>query len=184
MRFCCGFLSAIVVTIVACLIVMWAGLINVAATHSSPILERVLAFAAARSIARHATAMANPVAAEPQVLDVGLRHYADMCLMCHGAPEVEPQAFARHLSPKPPPLTASAVQASTDGTLFWIIANGIMATGMPAFGPTHSDEELWTLVTFLRHLPQLSPGERERLLTAQSGSHQAGHTHEHAEHKH
>jgi mono/diheme cytochrome c family protein len=96
---------------------------------------------------------------------------------------VEPQAFARHLSPKPPPLTASAVQASSDGTLFWIIANGIMATGMPAFGPTHSNEELWTLVTFLRHLPHLSPEEREYLLTAQNASHQASHTHEHAEPK-
>jgi mono/diheme cytochrome c family protein len=184
MRFCFGFLSAIVVTIMTFLIVIWTGLINVAATHPSPILERVLAFAAARSIDRHATAMANPVATEPQVLAVGLRHYAEMCLMCHGAPEVEPQVFARHLSPKPPPLTAASVQASSDGTLFWIITNGIMATGMPAFGPTHSDEELWTLVTFLRHLPQLSPMEREHLLTAQSGSHQAGHTHEHAEHKH
>jgi mono/diheme cytochrome c family protein len=183
MRFCCGFLSAIVVTMVACLIVIWTGLINVAATHSPPILERVLAFAAARSIARHATAMTNPVAAEPQVLDRGLRDYAEMCLMCHGAPEVEPQAFARHLSPKPPALTDAIVQASSDGALFWIIANGIMATGMPAFGPTHSDEELWTLVTVLRQLPQLSPGERERLLAAQGG-HQAHQAHEHAEHKH
>ena len=82
------------------------------------------------------------------------------------------------------PVTAASVQASSDGTLFWVIANGIMATGMPAFGPTHSDEELWTLVTFLRHLPQLSPGERGHLLSAQSGSHQAGYTHNHAEHTH
>ena len=183
MRFCFGFLSAIIVMIVACLIVIWTGLINVAATHPSPILERVLAFAAARSIARHADAMTNPVAAQPQVLAVGLHQYAEMCLMCHGAPEVEPHAFARYLSPKPPPLTDAAVQTHSDGALFWIIANGIMATGMPAFGPTHSDEELWTLVTFLRHLPQLSPGERERLLAAQGG-HQAHHAHEHAEHKH
>ena len=118
MRFCCGFLSAIVVTIVTVLIVIWTGLINVAATHSSPILERVLAFAVARSIARHATAMTNPVAAQPQVLEVGLYQYAEMCLMCHGAPEVEPQVFALHLSPKPPPLTAASVQASSDGALF------------------------------------------------------------------
>jgi mono/diheme cytochrome c family protein len=55
-----------------------------------------------------------------------------------------------------------------------------MATGMPAFGPTHSTEEIWALVTFLRHLPQLSPEQRERLLAARGGSHQGGH----AEHKH
>ena len=77
-----------------------------------------MAFAAARSIDQRATAMANPGAAEPQVLAVGLHQYAEMCLMCHGAPEVEPQAFAQHLSPKPPPLTAASVQASSDGALF------------------------------------------------------------------
>jgi len=44
-----------------------------------------------------------------------------------------------------------------------------MATGMPAFGPTPSTEEIWALVTFLRHLPQLSPEQRERLLAARGG---------------
>jgi mono/diheme cytochrome c family protein len=27
---------------------------------------------------------------------------------------------------------------------------------MPAFGPTHSEEELWSIVAFLRRLPELT----------------------------
>jgi len=29
-------------------------------------------------------------------------------------------------------------------------------TGMPAFGPTHQDEEIWNIVGFVRRLPEIS----------------------------
>ena len=184
MQFFFGFVTAIVVTIVALGTVVWAGLFNIAATQHSATLEHVLAFAAARSIARHAAVRTNPIPAEPQVLAAGLQQYAEMCLMCHGAPGVEPHAFARNLSPKPPAMTSTAVQSSTDGELFWVISHGIMATGMPAFGPAHSEEDIWQLVTFIRHMPHLSPAEQQRLLAARQGDHHSDHVHEQAGHRH
>jgi mono/diheme cytochrome c family protein len=57
------------------------------------------------------------------------------------------------------------VQKRTDGELFWVVQNGIRMTGMPAFGPTHKDEEIWKIVAFLRHLPALTP-EEEKALSA------------------
>jgi mono/diheme cytochrome c family protein len=36
-------------------------------------------------------------------------------------------------------------------------------TGMPAFGPTHSDREIWEIVTLVRHLPDLTDEERREL---------------------
>jgi len=27
---------------------------------------------------------------------------------------------------------------------------------MPAFGPTHTDEEIWKIAAFIRHLPNLN----------------------------
>jgi mono/diheme cytochrome c family protein len=50
-----------------------------------------------------------------------------------------------------------------DGELFWTIRQGVRMTGMPAFAPTHSDEEIWKIVTFIRHLPHLTPEEKEKL---------------------
>ncbi|MGJ0531920.1 MAG: c-type cytochrome [Methylocystis sp.] len=40
--------------------------------------------------------------------------------------------------------------------LFWIIKNGVKMTAMPAFGPTHQDEQIWNIVAFVRRLPRLS----------------------------
>ena len=60
-------------------------------------------------------------------------------------------------------LTASRIQAMTDGELHWVVANGIGMTGMPAFSPTHTDGELWQIVAFVRHLPQLTEDERSAL---------------------
>jgi hypothetical protein len=46
-----GFVTAIVVATLALVTVVWAGLLNVAATQHSTILERFLTFATARSSA-------------------------------------------------------------------------------------------------------------------------------------
>lgn len=46
---------------------------------------------------------------------------------------------------------------------FWVIKHGIKATGMPAWGVTHSDDMLWDVVAFLRELPDLSPEEYHAL---------------------
>jgi hypothetical protein len=47
---------------------------------------------------------------------------------------------------------------------FWVIKHGIKATGMPAWGVTHSDDMLWDVVAFLRKLPDLSPAEYQALV--------------------
>ncbi|MER8563976.1 cytochrome c, partial [Mesorhizobium sp. M0578] len=47
-------------------------------------------------------------------------------------------------------------------------------TGMPAFGPTHNQEELWAMVAFTRRLPEMSQSEYEKITEAFEGHHQAG----------
>ena len=46
-----------------------------------------------------------------------------------------------------------------------ILQEGIQMAGMPAFGPTHTPEELWEIVAFVEHLPEMAP-ERYEALTA------------------
>ena len=36
-------------------------------------------------------------------------------------------------------------------------------TGMPAFGPTHKENEIWQIVAFLRHLPGITDEEKAQL---------------------
>jgi mono/diheme cytochrome c family protein len=64
--------------------------------------------------------------------------------------------------------------------LYWIVKHGVKMTGMPAFGPTHSDERLWTIVAFLKQLPQLSPEKYAEIKHASEKQHVDGHDDEHA----
>ena len=43
-------------------------------------------------------------------------------------------------------------------------------TAMPAWGTTHSDEEIWNMVALLQQVPRLSPAQY-RALVAQGGQH-------------
>jgi mono/diheme cytochrome c family protein len=47
--------------------------------------------------------------------------------------------------------------------LFWIAKHGIRMTGMPAFGPTHDDRQLWTVVAFVRRLRDMTPEQYKRM---------------------
>jgi mono/diheme cytochrome c family protein len=60
-------------------------------------------------------------------------------------------------------LTLPRVQARTDGQLYWLVDEGIRMSGMPAFGPTHGENELWQIVAFLRHLPEITEEEKAQL---------------------
>jgi plastocyanin len=59
--------------------------------------------------------------------------------------------------PPVPDLASPAVQRLSDGALFAVIQHGVRWTGMPAFASTHSDDEVWRLVSFVRHVPQAAP---------------------------
>jgi mono/diheme cytochrome c family protein len=86
-----------------------------------------------------------------------------MCVTCHGAPGVDASEAGEGLNPAAPDLSTGKVQKRSDGELFWLVQGGIRMTGMPAFGPTHNDEEIWKIVAFVRRLPALSPEEQQEL---------------------
>lgn len=98
----------------------------------------------------------SPVAApnladEKRVLE-GARQYAQMCEACHLAPGVADTALRQGLYPRPPELARHRMDPRVS---FWIVKHGIKMTGMPAWGVSHDDERLWSVVAFLQKLPGL-----------------------------
>jgi mono/diheme cytochrome c family protein len=77
------------------------------------------------------------------------------------------------MNPRPPVLWREP--ADEPAEQFWVIKHGIKMTGMPAWGVTHSDQEIWNMVAFLQILPSLSP-QRYRALTMEAAGH---HDHDH-----
>ncbi|HEX4439219.1 MAG TPA: cytochrome c [Thermoanaerobaculia bacterium] len=175
MRFLAGMITTLVLLLILGGVVVVSGVFDFAASKPPSALEKALApFALNRSVAKRASNQKNPVAGSPETLSRALGAYREMCVTCHGAPGVDPSEIGEGLNPPAPDLTLAKVQARSDGELFWIVSNGIRMTGMPAFGPTHKEEQIWRMVTFLRHLPELSKDE-EKALAAGSEKEEHGH---------
>ena len=79
--------------------------------------------------------------------------YDANCVQCHGSHGRGDGPLAATLPIKPVDLAEHAAH-HRPGDLFWWIAHGIPNTPMPAFSPRLDDEELWTLVQYLRALSE------------------------------
>jgi mono/diheme cytochrome c family protein len=98
---------------------------------------------------------------DPQLLRAGLVQYHQMCATCHGAPGVNISEIGQGLNPDPPEL--SDVGRDEPEETFWIVKNGIKMTGMPAFGVTHTDDEIWAIVAFTRKMGKLNPQQYQAM---------------------
>lgn len=98
-------------------------------------------------------------------------HYQEMCRYCHGVPEYAPKEFASGLYPSPPEMTDGHVQEEWKSSqIYWIIKHGIKITGMPAFGPTHSDKEIWGLAAITEQVPRMTSDQYRQSLKAVTGN--------------
>ena len=96
----------------------------------------------------------NPLAATPATIADGKEAFSHYCVACHGMDGQNTGVpFVDHMSPPVPSLASEEVQQYSDGQLKWVIDNGIRPSGMPGSKGTLSDEEIWSIVIFLRHLP-------------------------------
>jgi len=96
----------------------------------------------------------NPIQASAETIESGKQVFGYYCVVCHGRDgQNSGVPFAKNLSPPIPSLASDDVQRYTDGQLKWIIENGISPSGMPASKGILSDDDMWTIVVYLRHLP-------------------------------
>lgn len=72
----------------------------------------------------------------------------------------------------------------SEAELYWIVRNGIKMTGMPAFGPTHEDQELWAIVAFWKRMTQMEPKEYEAMAKEVRGEKEGENHHHHGAKKH
>lgn len=134
------------------------------------------------SIARASSDIQVPPLDNPQLLLEGGADYNEMCSGCHLRPGKTENDLSIGLYPKPPNLTlkpeehdhAHGEDGHNDADVmtrrqFWIIKHGIMASGMAAFGPTHSDERIWAMVAFLQKLPELTELQYQIITARKNG---------------
>lgn len=101
-------------------------------------------FAPIQKVPEKARARSNPMAGDPQAVAAGGKLYAEHCAECHGT--------AAEGGAKAPSLRAVEVHDAAPGTLFWIVSNGVIRRGMPAWSKLPAPER-WQIVSFLKSLP-------------------------------
>lgn len=163
-------------------LMLWFGIYDISATESHyAVTKWFLGVARDRAIAVRANGM-KPPSNWPEDANYlkGFRSYHEMCEGCHSAPGLNESVVRKGLNPEPPRLNEDQTRARTDADLFWIVKHGIKMSGMPAFGPTHSDEELWEIVAFVRRFQKLDQEDYKDLLMEAGFSVPSG-THVHAD---
>jgi len=96
----------------------------------------------------------NPIALSPQSIADGKEAFGHYCIACHGLDGQNTGVpFAESMDPPVPSLASDEVQMYSDGQLKWVIDNGVAPSGMPASREILSDDEQWSIVIYLRHLP-------------------------------
>ena len=105
----------------------------------------------------------NHLTATQQTIADGKDAFGHYCVACHGMDGQNTGVpFAQRMAPPVPSLASKEVQDYTDGQLKWVIDNGIWPSGMPGSKGTLSDDEVWSIIVYLRHLPPAgSVGEPE-----------------------
>lgn len=152
------------------LLFTYSGAYNISTNnHDSAVINWFLDTGMTRSVQHYAKRIKPPPLTDPVLVTAGFRHYREMCVSCHGAPGATAGEIAKGLWPDAPDL-AKTVPDWTPAQLFWITKKGVKFTAMPAWGPTHDDRKIWSIVAFLEKLPHLSPTDYEQMEQDESGS--------------
>ncbi len=167
----------------ACITYIHSGSYNISTfNHDTRFINRALDTGMTRSVAQHSRGIQVPALDNPEKVKEGYQDYREMCVQCHGAPGVAPEEIGKGLWPHAPNL-AKTVPTWSPAELFWITKNGIKFSAMPAWGPSHSDDEIWNMVAFMETLPRLSPGDYKQL-EQQTNNTAEDHHHESDHHEH
>jgi mono/diheme cytochrome c family protein len=97
--------------------------------------------------ASKARLLSNPRENDAAAQRAGAKLYRRECSACHGE--------SREGTRKAPPLAQPEVYRAASGTLFWILRNGSLTTGMPSFAHL-PDAQRWQIIAFLAHRPPAS----------------------------
>jgi len=166
---------AIVAAIFAA-VFFFGGYYNVAASNKNPALvDWALEHVREASIAKHADATPPASLDDVALVQAGARAFAQRgCTNCHGGPGVDWAKFSEGIEPSPPDLK-DVVPTLRPAELFWVVENGISMTGMPSFGATGvGDQEIWSIVAFLRKLPIVSETDYKTWISAPAAPPAAG----------
>ncbi|MGH9323024.1 MAG: c-type cytochrome [Vicinamibacteria bacterium] len=141
------------------LLAAWSGLVPLAASSGHwPLTEWFLHFTMHRTVKVRSSGIRAPHLEDGAMALRGAGHFEIGCRPCHGSPGTRPPTVLRYMTP-PAPTLPELISEWEPEELFWIVRHGIKFTGMPGWPSQKREDEVWDMVAFLRHLPNMDPAE-------------------------
>ncbi len=162
-----GFILGVLVTLVVLFggifLFLKLGMLDVRAAQPISSIEHEMAeMAMDASVEKRAPRTENPIKPTDDNLMTGAMLYEKNCSLCHGG-VADPnhtspmaQAFYPHV-----PQIVRRIPGDEDWHLFYVTKYGIRDTGMPAWEKTMKDDDIWRVISFIKHSDKLSPTVQE-----------------------
>ena len=163
----CSVAAALIVLAIGAAVFVGSGVYNIGADdhHTKPVLA-IIEQLRNRSVAVRAHAISVPNLEDSRSIAAGAKQYAALCVGCHLAPGVTKSDIRPGLYPHPPNLAQEDVDDAQRA--FWIIKHGIKMSAMPAWGKSLNDGAIWDIVSFVKHMPAMTPETFQQLSTVRS----------------
>ena len=148
-------IAAVLLVIVAGLgVFAWSGVYDIGADAPHwRLTSHFLTTLRDRSVRVRSAQITVPNLDDPQLILKGAGQYAAMCTGCHLAPGMADSEIRPGLYPQPPVLWQTRVDPRD---AYWVIKHGIKMSAMPAWGGSHDDDTIWSMVAFLQKLPGMT----------------------------
>jgi mono/diheme cytochrome c family protein len=135
---------------------------NWSANESPGMLETFLAKWALSRARKSQGQTPNPLPPTEENLLEGRQIYEKQCAFCHGLDgrgETKDQTQGRTGVQFYPPVPSLIDRENelADGQIHSIVTKGVRYTAMPSFAKALTAEEIWKVVLWVRHLPQMPP---------------------------
>ena len=166
MKFVVGVIVGLLLVPAGAFLYLKSGMVPVATSAPPFPFEKTIASAALDARVAKEAPKDAPFKADEQTYVEGAQLYRQNCAVCHGLPGQQQTAIAKGMYPPPPQLMkGKGVTDDPAGETYWKVANGIRLTGMPGFGKSVIDKQLWQVSLLLANADKL-PASAQQILSS------------------
>jgi mono/diheme cytochrome c family protein len=137
------------------------GLMPTNADATPPDMEKRIASSALdAAMERKAPRVNSPLAPTDDTLIDGMKIYTMNCALCHGTLDLKPSPLQHSFYPPPPQIVLEPLD-DPEWHIYYAIRTGVRYTGMPAWGKTLSEQDIWKVTGFLSRVEKLPAGVQD-----------------------
>ena len=151
-----GIVAFIGIAIGVVIAVVYMGFAPMTADSAPSAIESNLAMKAVHAISeREMGDRKSPLPVTDANLLAGLNTYRQNCIMCHGASDGKPSNIAAGFYVPAPQFANDGAEDDPEGATYWKIHHGVRFSAMPAFMRSLSNDQIWQVSLFLKHMDKL-----------------------------